>query len=1742
MQQWLNVDPTDQHHFNQSLLLQVPVDFTAEQLNPLMNALCQRHDALRLIFSKQDNQWLANYTTVTPMMIDDAISYQDLRGLSHSDYQTRLAEIGQQAQSSFILGEGVLFKAVYLEADGNDSRVLLVMHHMIVDGVSWRVLLQDLTLGYQQLVAGNAVKLAAKTNSLQQWGEFLVDYAQTEQLVAERADWLAQLNIEVPALLVDHQVEDNRHSTTQKITVKLDQSHTQALLTGCHQAYHTEINDLLLSALFIAMSRWTGQDKVRVDLEGHGREALSNKLDLSQTIGWFTSVYPVTLNVTEPDSITQVIKAAKEQLRNVPNHGIGFGLLHDLAADEDLKAARLAAPSSIVFNYLGQFDHHADSDTLFTMAEGFAGDAISKNRQREYVIGFNGMVTSANLAFEMDYNGLSFDCETMQTLADAFETALKDIINHCQNASVSSFTPSDFPLATVSQSQLDQWQQQYPKFENLYASTPMQQGMLFHSALEQSSYLTQLSMDLGQDLNVDAFKSAWQKMQQQYPVLRTVFVGKQMDQLVLSASVLPWFEDDWSTGSGSFESKFDEYCQADKLKGFDIEFGPLMRFALIRQSNDKFRFLWTSHHALLDGWSVANLFAEVFQTYHSLNTGEQIQSRAVPAYANYIKWLQQKDSGVAENYWQETLKDVEVTTRLGVEKPVVGENTTAAPVMRLLLEASQTEQLQQLARRSNSTLNTVIQGAWAYLLHRYSGEEQVVFGETVAGRPEELNGVEQMVGLFLNTLPVCVDFSQDQPLESWLQDLYQSSITRKEHGYLSLPAIQATSPLGHDVALFDSLVVFENYPIDEAIKNPQSVFDLDSLKNDEQSNFALTLQVMPGERLELLLKYNAEQFTDVTITRILSAMQEILVGFANDITDVKQLSLVSSSDKAQQQQLMQMHGEYPKASTIVELFEQQVEQHADNVAMLSDDENINYATLNQQANQLANYLIEQGVIQGSFVGLCMHRGADMIVAMLAILKAGAAYVPIDPDYPGERVDYMLKDADLKVVLTHSECMSVFSSHSIAPIAVDVLFQAGTLEQLGVDNLTIIPTDPAKQLAYVIYTSGSTGKPKGVVVNQLNVVRLVKNTRYVELNEKDVIAQASNCSFDAATFEIWGALLNGAQLQFVSKEVLLDAKLLSETLVDKKITTLFLTTALFNQMSLINPAGFSTLKNVLFGGELVDNDAVSRIFTAGKPTNLLHVYGPTENTTFSTSYNIKELSQNTDYPIGQAIDGGFAMVMDPLQNLLPIGIVGELVLGGDGIAMGYLNQSKLNADTFIEHAQYPGQKLYRTGDLVRLREDGELVFVGRVDDQVKIRGFRIEPGEIVRTLNLNEGVDESFILVSGSGSDKQLIAYLVPSASVTANAEFINEVCQWLKGRLPEYMQPATFIALDKLPLSQTGKVDRKALPAPDMSQWMQTEFVAPVTDTEQKLCAVWARLLKLEKVSTNASFFELGGHSLLVTHLTSAVNSAFSVSLSLRQVFDNNTVGELAKVIENSHATVVVKLPVVSREQELPASFTQQRFWFIDQLEGGSHYNLQSIFQLSGQFDHTCFERALSALVERHEVLRTTFTDRGGQAYQLIQSAVSIILEQASVVDLPVNEKVTEIEKLAREQVLKPFDLTCELMLRANVVVQGQDDHVLILTVPHIAFDGVSLSIFTRELSELYTAFVNNKANPLPPLTVQYADFACWQRNWFQGRYSLSSLITGVSNLPSCRWCTACPLIKNAHQSRLLLAQNTAVA
>ncbi|PYT45317.1 MAG: non-ribosomal peptide synthetase [Acidobacteria bacterium] len=1074
--------------------------------------------------------------------------------------------------------------------------------------------------------------------------------------------------------------------------------------------------------------------------------------------------------------------------------------------------------------------------------------------------------------------------------------ALRTLIEHCRTTSAGGHTPSDFPLIKLDQTQLDRLMGNNPLVEDVYPLSPMQQGLLFHTlyAPQSGTYFMQLTFKLAGEFDPVLFQDAWQEVVSRHSTLRTAFSwqeSKEPLQIVYERVEVPFEHLDWSAEPpAEQEELLRVYFQEQKGNGFNLSQAPLLRLTLIDLGRGTHQFVWAWSHLILDGWSVPLVLKQVFLCYQERYARTQAPILYTPPYRNYIAWLQKQDMSRAEVFWGEALKGFTAPTPLVIDRPASASTDRDYGEQSAQLSLTASAELQAFARRQQVTLGVVAEAAWGLLLSRYSGERDVLFGATVSGRPAVLPHVDSMIGLFINTLPVRVRIAADDLPGPWLKALQAEQVELREYEYTPLVQVQEWSELPAGTRLFDSILIFENYPVDSSGEWSQNL-QISDVRSFERTNYPLTLMVMPGKQFSLRLLYERGRFEDQTIRRLLHHYLTLLQGLvASPESRVCKVAMLTEAEQRQQLERNDTSRPFSADKSIHQLFETQVQKTPQAVAVACDNERISYADLDQRANQLAYYLRERGVENGSLVAICVERSINMMVGLFGILKAGAAYLPVDPNYPKDRIAFMLEDASVQIILTEQTLLSSIPQSNAAVVCIDSHWSEISRSREG-----ILPRVRAQNLAYVLYTSGSTGRPKGVMIQHRSVVNFLESMRHEPgMTSRDVMLAVTTLSFDIAALELYLPLIVGARVEIATRDVTLDPARLSHQLRSVRATAMQATPATWRMLIDSGWKGDRHLR-ILCGGEALPAELANELLSRGE--SVWNLYGPTETTIWSTVHRV-ERTDSAYVPIGRPIANTQTYVLDLDGNLVPEGVPGELYIAGSGLALGYLNRPELTAERFVPNpfGADSGARMYRTGDLARCRSDGTIEYLGRSDHQVKIRGHRIELGEIEAALEEHESIGQAVVVASEFGAaDKRLIAYVAARAGHTPVS---SELSTFLSSRLPGYMIPARFVRLDQFPLTPNGKVDRKALLSANQLETIEHSREAAAKDgLELQIGNIWERVLGIRPIRLQDNFFELGGHSLLAVRLFTEMEKVFGKTIPLAILFKAPTIKEFAKVL-----------------------------------------------------------------------------------------------------------------------------------------------------------------------------------------------------------------------------------------------------
>ena len=1427
------------HHWNQSFFIKVP-GLDLQQLQKAWTALIQHHDILRCVFVSDQGQWQHSYSAQP----GSEVTLIDARTLD----ETQLAQELNQLQQSLNIQTGPLYAVAYLIDAEQQGRIFVCCHHLLIDVVSWRIVLDDLYALYQ----GKPV--AQSTSSYQQWVSYLHSYPGV--FAEESSYWqhLAQQQVDYTTL-VTVQPEANKSQHRIEFSAEL----THKLLKQAHNAYDTEINDLLLTALTKALQQLFGLDAVSVTLEGHGRQPQDNQLDLSHSIGWFTSQHPVHLQAADEPGLA--IRQVKQQLRQVPNKGLGFGAF--------ASQLQLDLPA-VQFNYLGVLSADHQDEWLLQLDELSCG--IAPCNQQSWLLDINGAVEQGLLFFDVK-SALSE--QQSKDFSQLFKQQLTELTEHCAAlpaAGPEQKTPADFGVP-LTLDYYDQLMKQH-QLDAIYAATSLQKGFLSHALMhpDDDAYRVQFVIDYQQQLDVDLYRQAWQLVVQRFPVLRTSFDWAQQPVQLIHSSAQPELVLLNYSQSDHADQLLQELQQQDRQRAFDLQKPCLLRLYLVKLSEDHYCLLRSEHHSISDGWSGPQLMKTLHSYYQTLLSGNTPTIRVQQSYLQAQGYYQYHRQS-CQAYWQQQLADMTTVNDLSplFDRPL----TRKAAEQHVVTDADQVfcqtsvSALAVLTQQHGITLSTLLQFVWHKLIASYTFATQTIAGTTVSGRALPVEGIEESVGLYINTLPLLVNWDNSNTVLQQLQQISKAINSMNHFSFADLAELQRGRG-----SLFQSILVFENYPS----AGEQQDIQYQYREAFEKVNYPLVLVAyQQGDSLHFGLKYDAAHLSGHRANELLSQLHLLLAALPDALLRPHAELCVQQSTAAAW--CLKGPTRTLPAPDVIHWFEQTAGRYPDQNAIYCKGDYLSYRQLDQLSDQLACRLQTQLHSQpDAVIALCLHKSAVMIIAMLAVLKAGAAYLPLAPDAPMERTLFMLKDSKALLVLTDQENQTSVAAFSPCPaMALDLRQMQSEAKQSDKANRAL----DSHQLAYLIYTSGTTGQPKAVMTEHQGLVNISQSQQLLLAHQPgDKVLQFSNYVFDASVFEIFPVLTSGACLYLLPPELQNDVNGLVDYLCTHQIITAFISTAVIKHLYGLER---TKVKQLYTGGESLEG------LQQLPPCTLWNQYGPTEA---SVCVLQSQVVDHKNIAIGQPVQNMRAYLLDHWGLPALPGAIAELCLSGIGLARGYLGAAELSLQKFRAnpYSAEPGfERLYHSGDLVRLGADGQLYYLGRRDQQLKIRGYRVELGEIEQAILQHPAVDQVLVMQRQQDGQLLLVAYYLSRQQLDDKV-----LQQHLKTLLPDYMQPQAWVMLEKMPLSASGKIDRNALP--DAS--FVTGSVKASTETERKIAQLWQQSLGVSDPGIEDDFYQLGGDSILAISLSQQIASAFACPLSVSDFIRAKTIAALAQIID----------------------------------------------------------------------------------------------------------------------------------------------------------------------------------------------------------------------------------------------------
>ena len=1640
IQAWfLALDLPNPHHFNQSLLLAPAEPLDVAALDRALRDVTAHHDALRQRLTAD-----GTLTIDAPDLDRSLLTTVDLSGAGPEE----LRRHARRVQTTLNLHDGPTVAALHVTLGPTEQRLFITAHHLVVDGVSWRILLEDLVTAYR------GHPLPPRTSSYRAWAEHLAEHAGSAHATSQIPYWRNVLTSTPASIPHDRHGGANRYRSGRTLSLSVP--------LGEHRA---AVQTRLLNALADTLRTWTGRPHTLIDIENHGRHPYSDSIDLTRTVGWFTVIHPLRLG------------RADNHLDTVPDHGVTYTLLRDRLPD---------TPRPVVcFNYLGQVDQSFRSDGSWRTAPEEVGLNQDPAGRRPYELEVVALVADGQLHVRFVYSSELHDEATIRRLAAVYREALLDEAPAPQAV--------DFPLAGLDDEELAGLLAA-GDVEDIYRLSPMQEGMLFHTVrnADTGSYVVQMAGRFDGPIDPSLFQSAWSAVVSRHPALRTSFHWADLTrpvQVVRRGPRTPVVVLDWRAHQpAEQDAMMSAFLLEDRARGFALTAAPLIRLTLVRLGDEAWQLVWTHHHLLVDGWSMPLVVRELLARYAALRDARLVVPPPATPYRDYVAWLDRQDRAAAQRFWGRRLAGFAAATRLPAELRPRAGRTPGYGTVELRLGGEASIALGRFARSAGITVSSVVNAAWAVLLARHSDERDVVFGVTVAGRPADLPGAERMVGLLINTLPARITVPDGEPVGRWLREVHTELLEMQEYAYAPLTQIQACGDVPRGDSLFDSIVVFENYPTDDSVGDAVTGVRTEQVHAEEQTDYPLTLSAAYGEQLFLALQFATDRYTPETGRTLLEQLVQLLGAMLGDPDQpVGRISPVEVRGSAQPPGVEEP---VPCPPLLHRLIERHAAGTPDAVAIVDGDRQVTYGRLNARANRMARVLRSHGVGPERTVGLVLARSVEFVVAAVATLKAGGGYLPVDPTYPAPRQQALLAGAWL--VLTDDDAPTVATGA--------VLSRSRVLAEMADREATNL-TEPGTpdRVAYTIFTSGSTGVPKGVQLSHRNLAHAVAAWQEAyELRSDDRHLQMANATFDVCTGDLGRALGSGATLVLCPREVLLDPAALASLADTAGVTCAEFVPVVLRHLFeglLRDDRRLTRIRLLICGSDRWPVAEYEQAARAVPRATVINSYGLTEVTVDSSLHVASPAlpyAPDALMPIGVPLGRNRLHVLDAAGRPTDAGVSGELYVGGPQVGRGYLVRPALTAERFVpDPFGPPGSRLYRTGDRARRLADGEIEFLGRLDHQLKLRGHRIEPVEVESVLRAHDAVAAAVVTIHvPAAAEPQLVAYVVPTGPV--GPDLAEQLRARAAGQLPGYMVPAAVVLLDRLPVTPHGKLDLAALPAPAAPDRDRPAPSRATTPAEQVLARVWSDLLGVAEPGPDDNFFALGGDSIVCLQLVSRVRQA-GWAITPRQVFELRSLRELAGAalpVDPAGSGRAGQGPVTG---EAPLTPVQASLLVEQDLAAPHHYNQAVMLRLRTTVRADTLAEALRGILRHHDALRLRFAPAGSTWRQDHAGVDEIPADVLRVVDLtavPAHRRSAVVEHVAA-LAQASLDLAAGRLLRAVLFRMGADGpDRLLLVIHHLAVDGVSWRIILEDLRSAYDDIAAGGPARLAPKTTAFREWA----------------------------------------------------
>ena len=1518
------------NHYNQSIILtfEKDVNVNLKNFEIVLKKLIIDHEIFRIFFkfNLEKKIWVQEYKDIKEIKNN----YFEYFEIDENDKNKKIEEIFIKYNKSLNIEKEILFKFILIKLE-NNFKLIIIIHHLIIDGVSWRILIEDLMIyfNYFNNLKKNeenllSLNLIPKTNSFKKWSEFLIKISNSDLILNEIKYWENFLNNKkIKKIKIDFNLEKEINSNI--LTKELDEISTNNLLKNINNSFNTKINDILISCLCLTIFEFTNEKKIYIWLESFGREEnliKNENLDFSRTIGWFTSLFPIILNIPKNFNFSNLIKKIKEKLKKIPNKGIGYGILRYLTTNENKKNLNFKNEPEICFNYLGNIKEEKDIKFDNNFSSNFLIDEKNKNKN---LFDINCFILKNKFNISIKFSKNFFEEKKINNLLNNYILNLKKIINFCLNENNFGYTCSDFNLINLKQEKIDLIFGKEKHVEDIFPLSPIQEGILFKSniEIENDYYLNHMIFKFKGKVFKKKFKKSWEIFFKKNSIFRIGFKFKDLEyslQFIKKKLELPWKEFNFRNLNKIEKKKeIKKIIEENKKNKFNFENPPLLRLIWIKKSKNKNILIYSTHHLIIDGWSNSIILKKIFKKYLKLikienknkkekkkNKNKIKKEKKKINFKDYIKILnEKKNEKEGELFWKNYLKDIKNPIKIiDIYKKI--NNSIEKFFFNFEIEENLSNEIKLFCKKNKITLNSFFQLIYSlFLFIIFNFEEEIIFGVTFSGRNIELEGIENLIGITINHLPFKININQNLKISEILKIIQNNMKEINNFNYFPLNKIQSILNLCGK-GLFDCSYTFENYPIEENLLNNFENLRI-KIKTSEISEYPLHFIVFPKlKKFKIQISYQKNLFEKNNLINFSEKIKSLIFIVLNKYEN--KISNISFLTENEEKKLNEFNNTFKKNlnknKLIQELFEEQVLKTPNNFSIIFENKKLTYNELNKKTNKFGNYLRNKFSIKSNdLISIFFEKSNEMIILILSILKSGGAYIPIDINFPNERINFILKDTKSKILITNSKFKNKFENNNenneFKIIYYDLILNE--IKKESNKNLKII--NKINDLCYIIYTSGTTGNPKGVMIEHKNLINLIFNYFEIyKLNLNEKFLQFSNYCFDVSVSEIFSSLLFGLELYIPNEELRKNIDELINFINKNKISILSLTPSV---LKLFPKKKLNFLKKIIIGGESCDFETMN--FWVNNVEEFYNSYGPTETTVCSNNclWNSNKSLNN----IGKTLFNYKSYILDTNLNQVPIGIKGELYIGEKGVGRGYLNNEKLTNEKFIENPfNFENKKnnkiIYKTGDICRFLDNGEIEFFGRIDNQIKLRGLRIEIDEIENIIKKNKNVLDSVILLREDEiNEKYLACYVILKNKKTEIKEILKKEILKI---LPLYMLPKTFTFLKNFPLNSSGKINKKLFPEPNLNTdlFLINEYIEPKNEIEKKLILIWKEILHIEKIGINNNFFDLGGNSLLIMKLLDKINIEFNIKINFNDFYNNQNIEDLSKIIENKNLKI----------------------------------------------------------------------------------------------------------------------------------------------------------------------------------------------------------------------------------------------